>query len=258
MGVSRGMREAFIARGLKDDSNDDDEDERERSQKQRLEAAWTRGEGGLVIGVDPVGSILAGNGEGEVSSYEIEGIGYDFVPKILHPHSESIHRWLKSEDESSFAMVKKVHRLEGEQDLMTSGFSAVNDNDESVNRHVLLTDRPNGGWKIPYRTHFSSGSILSLYFPGLLIGGSSGSALSCAVQWLQDRRPFPEGGYDRIGSNPLANVVVLCADGVRNYMSKPWFVGDRGHGVPSALRQDIDRVMEIGERVGTPEAGKDS
>ena len=34
-----------------------------------------------IIGVDPVGSLLAG--EEPIQSYEVEGIGYDFIPKVL-------------------------------------------------------------------------------------------------------------------------------------------------------------------------------
>src|SRR5688500_5138731 len=34
-----------------------------------------------IIGVDPEGSILAG--PGEIKSYKVEGIGYDFIPQVL-------------------------------------------------------------------------------------------------------------------------------------------------------------------------------
>ncbi|KAF8845096.1 pyridoxal phosphate-dependent enzyme, beta subunit [Paxillus ammoniavirescens] len=53
---------------------------------------------------------------------------------------------------------------------------------------------------------------------GLLVGGSSGSALSGALTWLKtdQGRKFAE--------TEGMNVVVLLADGVRNYMSKEWFL----------------------------------
>ena len=50
---------------------------------------------------------------------------------------------------------------------------------------------------------------------GLLVGGSSGTALSAACAWLKDTRAFPEGGYERFGSKKDVNVVILLADGVR-------------------------------------------
>jgi len=40
----------------------------------------------LVIGVDPMGSILAepeALNESSVATYEVEGIGYDFIPTVL-------------------------------------------------------------------------------------------------------------------------------------------------------------------------------
>jgi cystathionine beta-synthase len=38
-----------------------------------------------IVGVDPVGSILAlpETLNGEISSYKVEGIGYDFIPTVL-------------------------------------------------------------------------------------------------------------------------------------------------------------------------------
>lgn len=39
-----------------------------------------------VVGVDPFGSILAQPEElnkSDVSAYEVEGIGYDFIPNVL-------------------------------------------------------------------------------------------------------------------------------------------------------------------------------
>jgi len=35
------------------------------------EEAWKSGDHGFVVGVDPVGSILAQNGKGEISGYEV-------------------------------------------------------------------------------------------------------------------------------------------------------------------------------------------
>ncbi|WWC98606.1 cystathionine beta-synthase [Kwoniella sp. B9012] len=53
---------------------------------------------------------------------------------------------------------------------------------------------------------------------GLFVGGSSGSALSGTLRYLHSE----EGKH--IAEDPNANVVVILPDGVRNYISKPWFL----------------------------------
>ncbi|KAL9713590.1 cystathionine beta-synthase [Leucoagaricus gongylophorus] len=53
---------------------------------------------------------------------------------------------------------------------------------------------------------------------GLLVGGSSGSALSGALHWLKTE----EGS--KVATTPGKNVVVILPDSIRNYMSKPWFL----------------------------------
>ncbi|RCN28299.1 pyridoxal-phosphate dependent protein [Ancylostoma caninum] len=50
----------------------------------------------VVVGVDPEGSILADPSQGEVGFYEVEGVGYDFVPGTLN--RSVVDRWLKSTD----------------------------------------------------------------------------------------------------------------------------------------------------------------
>lgn len=62
-----------------------------------------------IVGVDPVGSILGGGTE--VSSYEVEGIGYDFVPDVLH--RQLVDQWVKTTDEPSFRMARRAIREEG-------------------------------------------------------------------------------------------------------------------------------------------------
>ncbi|KAL7414437.1 tryptophan synthase beta subunit-like PLP-dependent enzyme [Mrakia frigida] len=175
MGVSRGMKEA---------------------QTGTDDAAWNSGDHGFVVGVDPVGSILAQNGEGDISGYEVEGIGYDFIPEVLNPISPQIHHWVKSTDAISFEYARKAHKLEG-----------------------------------------------------LLVGGSSGSALSSACVWLKDTRPFPLGGYERFGSKKDVNVVILLADGVRNYLSKEWFLQRSTWG-------KSDLATQIGEILGPRDGEK--
>lgn len=108
-----------------------------------------------IVGVDPVGSILAG--PEEIRPYKVEGIGYDFIPDVLD--RKLVDRWIKSTDAESFRMARKLIRQEG-----------------------------------------------------LLVGGSSGSAVCAAIEVGKD---MPKG----------SRLVVLLPDSVRNYMTK--FLDDR-------------------------------
>ncbi|GAB1522279.1 cystathionine beta-synthase [Rhizoctonia solani] len=120
-----------------------------------------------VVGVDPRGSILAlpeslnKLKEGEDLSYQIEGIGYDFIPDVLSREPGLIDQWVKVQDEDAFKLVRDVMRREA-----------------------------------------------------LLIGGSSGSAIAGALRWL---KASPERDVEG------QNVIIMLPDGLRNYMSKPWF-----------------------------------
>jgi cystathionine beta-synthase len=62
-----------------------------------------------IVGVDPVGSILAG--PEEVKSYLVEGIGYDFIPDVLDRNL--VDQWVKTEDRESFVMSRRIIREEG-------------------------------------------------------------------------------------------------------------------------------------------------
>jgi cystathionine beta-synthase len=68
----------------------------------------------IVVGVDPIGSILAQPAElnkGGVGSYKVEGIGYDFIPKVLD--RSIIDKWVKTNDKESFLMSRRLIREEG-------------------------------------------------------------------------------------------------------------------------------------------------
>lgn len=106
----------------------------------------------IVVGVDPIGSILADPENSTVGSYHVEGIGYDFVPDVCH--RDLVDRWIKTNDQESFDLARELHKKEG-----------------------------------------------------LLVGGSSGSALAGAIKAAKDLQPGQR-------------CVVLFADGIRNYLAK--------------------------------------
>ncbi|XP_062962004.1 cystathionine beta-synthase [Cynocephalus volans] len=67
-----------------------------------------------IIGVDPEGSILAEPEElnqTELTAYEVEGIGYDFIPTVLD--RTVVDKWFKSNDKESFAFARMLIAQEG-------------------------------------------------------------------------------------------------------------------------------------------------
>lgn len=118
---------------------------------------------GLVVAVDPEGSILGGGTT--VGSYQIEGIGYDFIPDVLDTSENCVDKWIKCNDEEAFQWIRETMKSES-----------------------------------------------------LLIGGSSGSALTGLFKFLKETQVGREMAEDE-----TKNVVVLLADGVRNYISKVSF-----------------------------------
>ncbi|HEY6035446.1 MAG TPA: cystathionine beta-synthase [Kofleriaceae bacterium] len=131
-----------------------------------------------IVGVDPEGSILAG--PGEIKSYKVEGIGYDFIPDVLD--RRLVDRWVKSNDRDSFLVARQLIRQEG-----------------------------------------------------LLVGGSSGSAVWAAMQVCRDL-------------GPGKRVVVILPDSIRNYLSK--FVDDRWMRQQGFLKADWE-VGTVGDVMRT-------
>ena len=115
----------------------------------------------IVVGVDPEGSILGGRTE--VKTYQVEGIGYDFIPDVLD--LGLVDSWIYTNDKESFQMARRIIREEG-----------------------------------------------------LLVGGSSGSALCGTLKALEQ---YPAA----------KKVLTILPDSIRNYLTK--FVNDgwmRQHG----------------------------
>jgi cystathionine beta-synthase len=117
-----------------------------------------------------------------------------------------IDEWLKTNDSEAFAMTKRIMRV------------------------------------LSY-AHIYIGLTRCSRTEGLFVGGSSGSALSGALRYLQS----PSG--QSIATDPTANVVVILPDGVRNYMSKTWFLDQADEPATAELRATIRGVLgrELGE-----------
>merc|ERR1719296_738904 len=74
-----------------------------------------------IVAVDPYGSILAEpdsmndgsarTGQKRLTAYQVEGIGYDFVPTVLD--RSVVDYWVKTDDDEAFAMIRSIVRHEG-------------------------------------------------------------------------------------------------------------------------------------------------
>jgi len=72
----------------------------------------------VIVGADPYGSILAG--EGQILSYKVEGIGYDFIPDVLD--RTLVDQWVKTGDRQSFQLARRLIKEEG---LLCGGSSGA-------------------------------------------------------------------------------------------------------------------------------------
>ncbi len=64
-----------------------------------------------IVGADPYGSILGGEDEYKGSLYHVEGIGYDFIPKVFD--KSIVDEFVKVNDKEAFATAKALIKEEG-------------------------------------------------------------------------------------------------------------------------------------------------
>jgi len=103
-----------------------------------------------IVGVDPTGSILAqpeSLNATDSGFYEVEGIGYDFIPTVLD--RKRIDLWYKSVDSESLRMSRNLIKREGILcggscgSTMYSAIKAIKEQDmnkDGINCVVLLAD----------------------------------------------------------------------------------------------------------------------
>ncbi|MCX5646715.1 MAG: cystathionine beta-synthase [Phycisphaerae bacterium] len=135
----------------------------------------------IIVGADPQGSILSGDAP---QSYQVEGIGEDFIPKTFH--RQLVDEMVRVTDEESFLTARRLAREEG-----------------------------------------------------ILAGGSSGTALTAALQFAQR---LEEPKY----------IAVLLPDTGRNYLNKIY--SDQWMMENGFLRENRSTVAHVQDALLTKKA----
>lgn len=64
-----------------------------------------------LVAVDPEGSVLAHTANASCDPYDVEGIGYDFIPTVLD--RSAVDKWYKTADGPSLLMARRLMKEEG-------------------------------------------------------------------------------------------------------------------------------------------------
>lgn len=110
-----------------------------------------------LVGADPEGSIYTRGSEGDLHQYLVEGVGEDFYPETVD--LGLIDRFIEVTDAESFAMARRVSRVEG---LLTGGSGGmavhaaleVAQEDEDRLVVVLLPDSGRGYLSKPFNNEW--------------------------------------------------------------------------------------------------------
>lgn len=101
----------------------------------------------VIVAADPEGSILAvpeSLNKTDVGFYEVEGIGYDFIPNVCH--RDTVDRWIKTNDKMALPLVRRLISEEGilaggsSGSALAAAFEAARDLDEGKKVVVILPD----------------------------------------------------------------------------------------------------------------------
>ncbi|XP_030753395.1 cystathionine beta-synthase-like [Sitophilus oryzae] len=101
----------------------------------------------ILVGADPYGSVLAvpdSLNKTDIDFYEVEGIGYDFIPTVLD--RAVVDRWVKTSDKESLLMARRLIQEEGllcgssSGAAVVAGLKAAKALKEGQNVVILLPD----------------------------------------------------------------------------------------------------------------------
>ena len=171
-----------------------------------------------IVGVDPVGSILAQPNEmNEFSGsgfYEVEGIGYDFIPTVLD--RQHVDAWYKSSDKPSLNLSRQMIKREGFLCGGSSGSAAYcaleaikkYNIKEGQNVVVLLPDSIRN-----YMTKFLSDEWM-------VARGFMEPPVSDKDQWWVNRPISDIKDFQRVDNNTFTDETLSCTDALNIMKTK--------------------------------------